>query len=135
MGKSVSQYISKKSDANSKPAIQSLTSGKWVTIEAGGITKLVPTESSRAGALFATYLNIKTPKIGGATELVIKWVRDASGINDATGYETITLKKGATTFVKDVWLFQAKKGQPVTLQVKANGKATVTTRELKLAIN
>lgn len=130
----MSQYISKKSDAKSKPATQSLTGGKWVTIEAGGITKLVPTESSRAGALFATYLNIKTPKIGGATELVIKWVRDASGINDATGYETITLKKGATTFVKDVWLFQAKKGQPVTLQVKANGKATVTTRELKLAI-
>lgn len=130
----MSQYISKKSDAGSKPATQSLTNGKWVTIEAGGITKLVPTESTNVGALWVCYLNVKTPKIGGATELTLRWVRDAAGINDATGYETVTLKKGATTFVKDVWVFQAKKGQPVTLQVKANGKATVHTRELKLAI-
>jgi hypothetical protein len=131
----VSQYISKKSDATSKPPTQSLISGKWITIEAGGITKLVPTQNSEVGALWATYLNITTPKIGGATELTIKWVRDFTGINDATGYETITLNKGGTTYVKDVWLFQAKKGQPVTLQVKANGKATVRTRELKLSIS
>jgi hypothetical protein len=131
----MTQYISKKSDATSKPATQALTSGKWVTIEAGGITKLVPTENSKAGALWGCYLNVKTPKLGGATELTLKWVRDFSGINDATGYETITLNKGGTTFISNVWLFQAKKGQPVTLQVKANGKATVHTRELKLSIS
>ena len=131
----MSQYISKKSDATSRPATQNLASGKWVTIEAGGITKLIPTESTKVGALWVCYLNVKTPKIGGATELTLRWVRDAAGINDATGYETVALKKGATTFVKDVWVFQAKKGQPVTLQVKANGKATVTTRELKLSIS
>jgi hypothetical protein len=131
----VSQYISEKSDARSKPPTQALTSDKWVTIEAGGITKLVPTETSKTGALWATYLNITTPKLGGATQLTIKWVRDAAGINDATGYQTFTLNKGGTTFIKDLWLFQAKKGQPVTLQVKANGKATVTTRELKLSIS
>ena len=130
----MSQYISKKSDAKSKPPTQTLTNDKWVTIEAGGITELIPTQSSTAGALFACYLNVNTPKLGGATELVLRWVRDAKGINDATGYETKTLKKGATTFIKDVWLFQAKKGQPVILQVKANGKAVITTRELKLAI-
>jgi hypothetical protein len=130
----MSQYLSKKSDAKSKPATQSLTSGKWVTVEAGGVTQLTATENSRAGALFVCYLNITTPKLGGATELTLRWVRDPKGINDATGYETKTLKKGATTFVKDVWLFQAKKGQPVICQVKANGKATINTRLLKLAI-
>ena len=131
----MSQYLSLKSDTTSKPPTQTLTSGNWVTIEAGGITKLIPTETSKTGALWATYLNINTPKLGGATELTIKWVRDAAGINDATGYQTFNLNKGGTTFIKDLWLFQAKKGQPVTLQVKANGKATVTTRELKLSIS
>jgi hypothetical protein len=131
----MTQYISKKSDDTSKPKTQSLTAGKWLTIEAGGLTKLVPTESTKAGALWACYLNVTSPKIGGATELTIKWVRDFTGINDATGYETKSLNKGGTTYIKDVWLFQAVKGQPVTLQVKANGKATVTTRELKLSIS
>lgn len=134
MGKSVSQYISRKSDASSKPPTQVLTANKWVTVEVENQIYLLPTESSKAGALWACYLNIETPKLGGATELVIKWVRDPKGINDATGYETITLKRGGTTYVKDVWLFQAKKGQPVALQVKVNGKATITTRETKLAI-
>lgn len=131
----MTQYISRKSDAKSKPPTQELRSGVWTTIEASGQTALVPTESSKAGALWVAYLNVKTPKIGGATELTLRWVRDPKGINDATGYETKALKKGGTTFIKDVWVFQAKKGQPVVLQVKANGKATVTTRETKLAIS
>ena len=130
----MTQYISRKSDATSKPATQSLTADKWLTIESGGLTELMPTESSKAGALFVCYLNVKTPKLGGATELVLRWVRDPKGINDATGYTTVSLKKGATTFVTNLWTFQAKKGQPVILQVKADGKATISTRELKLAI-
>ena len=131
----MSQYLSLKSDSKSKPATQTLKPNVWVTVEAGGQTELIATESTRTGALWATYLNINTPKIGGATELVLRWVRDPKGIKDATGYETKSLKKGATTFVKDLWIFQAKKGQPVILQVKANGKATLTTRILKLNIS
>ncbi|CAB4145558.1 hypothetical protein UFOVP482_12 [uncultured Caudovirales phage] len=130
----MSQYVSRKSDAKSKIPTQALQGDVWTTLEVEGLYSVIPTENSTAGALFATYLNITTPKIGGATELVIKWVRDPKGINDATGYETITLKKGGTTYVKDVWIFQAKKGQPVALSMKPNGKATVTTREIKLAI-
>lgn len=130
----MTQYISLKSDANSKPPTQTLTNGKWVTIEAGRITKLVPNATTKTGAFWGCYLNVTSAKIGGASELIIKWVRDAAKLDDATGYETISLNKGGTTYVKDVWMFQAKKGQPVTLQVKANGKATVTTREIKLAI-
>jgi len=130
----VSQYISRKSDASSKPAIQPLPANKWVTLEVENLTELVPTETSKAGALWACYLNVDSPKIKGATELVIRWVREPKGINDATGYETKALNKGGTTFIKDVWLFQAKKGQPVVLQIKANGYATITTREIKLAI-
>lgn len=130
----MSQYISRKSDASSKIPTQSLQANVWTTLEVEGLWSVLPTENSTAGAFFATYLNITTPKIGGATQLTIKWVRDPKGINDATGYETITLNKGGTTYVKDVWMFQAKKGQPVALMMKPNGKATVTTREIKLAI-
>lgn len=130
----MSQYISLKSDTSSKRKTQSLSNGIWVTIEAGGITKLVPNATTKTGAFWGAYLNITTPKIGGASQIVIKWVRDAARLDDATGYETISLNKGGTTYVKDLWLFQAKKGQPVTFQVKANGKATIGTRELKLSI-
>lgn len=131
----MTQYISRKSDAASKPPVQVLTPDKWVTVEAENEIYLTAAESSKAGALYACYLNIKTPKIGGATELTLRWLRDPKGIADATGYETKSLKRGGTTFIKDVWLFQAKKGQPVALQVKVNGKATITTRETKLAIS
>ncbi len=134
VARSVSQYISRKSDAKSKPATQVLKAGVWTVIEASGKMPLVPTETSKYGAFWSAYLNIDSPKIGGATELVIRWVRDPAGIADSTGYETKSLKKGGTTFIKDTWMFQAVKDQPVVFMVKANGKATVTTRETKLAI-
>ena len=130
----MSQYISRKSDASSKIPTQTLKADVWTALEVDGLLTVIPNADSVAGALFAAYLNIKTPRIGGASELTIKWVRDAKGINDATGYETITLVKGGTTYVKDLWMFQAKKGQPISLMMKPNGKATVTTREIKLAI-
>lgn len=131
----MSQYISRKSDASSRIPTQSLQGEIWTTLEVDGLFSVIPNANSSTGALFATYLNIKTPKIGGASELTIKWVRDPKGINDATGYQTFSLKKGGTTYVKDLWMFQSKKGQPVALMLKANGKATVTTREIKLAIS
>ena len=130
----MSQYISRKSDASSRIPTQSLQGEIWTTLEVDGLFSVIPNADSSTGALFATYLNIKTPKIGGASELTIKWVRDPKGINDATGYQTFSLKKGGTTFIKDLWMFQSKKGQPVALQLKANGKATITTREIKLVI-
>lgn len=130
----MSQYISRKSDAKSNPPTQVLVPNTWTVIEAAGKMPLVPNESSKYGAFWSAYLNIETPKIGGADELVIRWVRDPAGVNDSTGYETKSLKKGGTTFIKDTWMFQAIKGQPVVFMVKPNGKATVTTRETKLAI-
>lgn len=134
MDRRMSQYISRKSDSTSKIPTQALQGDIWTTLEVEGLYSVTPTMNSTAGALFATYLNITTPKLGGASQLTIKWVRDPKGINDATGYETITLNKGGTTYVKDLWMFQAKKGQPIAFMMKPNGKATVTTREIKLAI-
>ena len=131
----MSQYISRKSDASSRIPTQSLQGEVWSTLEVDGLYSVIPNADSSTGALFATYLNIKTPKIGGASQLTIKWVRDPKGINDATGYQTINLNKGGTTFVKDLWMFQSKKGQPVAFMMKPNGKATITTREIKLAIS
>jgi hypothetical protein len=131
----MSQYISRKSDAQSKIPTQELKADVWTALEVDGLYTVIPNADSVAGALFAAYLNIKTPKIGGATELVIRWTRDPKGIRDSTGYQTVGLKKGGTTFVKDVWLFQSKRGQPVSFMMKVNGKATITTREIKLAIS
>jgi hypothetical protein len=131
----MSQYISRKSDALSKIPTQELKADVWTALEVEGLLTVIPKADSVAGALFAAYLNIKTPKIGGATELTIRWTRDPKGIRDSTGYQTISLKKGGTTFVKDVWLFQSKRGQPVSFMMKVNGKATITTREIKLAIS
>lgn len=131
----MSQYISRKSDAQSKIPIQELQADIWTALEVDGLYTIIPNADSTTGALWAAYLNIKTPKIGGATELTIRWTRDPKGIRDSTGYQTVSLKKGATTFVKDVWLFQSTKGQPVSFMMKTNGKATITTREIKLAIS
>ena len=131
----MSQYISRKSDETSKIPTQSLQADVWTALEVDGLYTIIPNADSTTGALWAAYLNIKTPKIGGATELTIRWTRDPKGIRDSTGYQTISLKKGSTTFVKDVWLFQSTKGQPVSFMMKTNGKATITTREIKLAIS
>jgi hypothetical protein len=131
----MSQYISRKSDAQSKIPTQELKADVWTALEVDVFSSYIPNADSVAGALFAAYLNIKTPKIGGATELVIRWTRDPKGLRDSTGYQTVSLKKGGTTFVKDVWLFQSKRGQPVSFMMKVNGKATITTREIKLAIS
>lgn len=131
----MSQYISRKSDAQSKIPTQSLQADVWTALEVDGLFTVVPNADSTTGALWAAYLNIKTPKVGGATELTIRWTRDPKGIRDSTGYQTFSLKRGGTTFVKDVWLFQSTKGQPVSFMMKTNGKATITTREIKLAIS
>lgn len=131
----MSQYISRKSDAQSRIPTQSLQADVWIALEVDGLFTIIPNADSTTGALWAAYLNIKTPKIGGATELTVRWTRDPKGIRDSTGYQTISLKKGGTTFVKDVWLFQSTKGQPVSFMMKTNGKATITTREIKLAIS
>lgn len=131
----MSQYISRKSDETSKIPTQSLQADVWTALEVDGLFTIISNADSTTGALWAAYLNIKTPKIGGATELTIRWTRDPKGIRDSTGYQTISLKKGKTTFVKDVWLFQSTKGQPVSFMMKTNGKATITTREIKLAIS
>ena len=135
MVRRMSQYISRKSDASSKIPTQSLQGDIWTALEVDGLLTVIPNADSTTGALWAAYLNIKTPKIGGATELTIRWTRDPRNIADSTGYQTVALKKGGTTFVKDVWLFQSTKGQPVAFMMKANGKATITTREIKLAIS
>ena len=130
----MSQYISRKSDATSKKPTQALPANVYTTLEVDGLTSVMPNANSSYGAFFGVYLNITTPAIDGATEMTIKWVRDPKGIDDATGYQTVALKKGGSTYVKDLWMFQTKKGQPIAFMMKPNGKATVTTREIKLAI-
>jgi len=130
----MTQYISRKSDASSKPPTQTPKPNVWTPLEVESRIVLLPTESSKSGATWGTYLNVTTPKLGGASELTIRWTREPAGINDSTGYTTFPLNKGRTTFISHLWMFQAKIGQAVVLQVRVNGKATIKTREVKLSI-
>lgn len=129
-----SEYVSRKSDSTSKIKTQSFTSGVWKALEVEGQTTIKPKNNSLAGANWAFYLNIDTPRIGGADELIIKFVRDPGTAKaDETGRMTYKLNKGGKTWIRDTWLFQAIKGQPVAVELCFNGKATVNTREIKMA--
>lgn len=128
------QYVSWKSDDNSPKPSQSLIAGRWARLEAGGHTVLVPTVSSAYGALWAFYAKLDIPRIGGATEVITRWVR-SPGTNkaDETGRMTWAVQRGKVQWINQVWMFQANKGQAVALEIIANGKCTVRTRELKLS--
>lgn len=129
------QYIVYKSDAKSPKPVQRLTAGVWARLEAEGHTTLVPTCSSAYGALWAFYAMVEVPRIGGATEITTKWVRNPGTKEaDETGRYTWTVKRGKTQWINQVWLFHARDGQPVGLEIIANGKATIKTRELKLSV-
>ena len=131
----MSEYVSRKSDATSKIPTQSLPSGKWTLLEVEGLTTIVPKGNSVAGAIWAIYLNIDSPKLGGATSLTFRWVRDPSTVHDFTGQQTIAINKGGKTIHSAMWIFMAKKGQPVGVELYHNGSKplTITTRETKMS--
>lgn len=129
-----SEYVSRKSDDKSKVKTQNFVSGVWQRLEVEGQTTIVPKNNSLAGANWAFYLNITTPRIGGASEVVVRFVRDPGTAKaDETGRMTYSIKKGDRTWLRDTWLFQAIKSQPVSVELLFNGKATVNTREVKMA--
>lgn len=136
----MSEYVSRKSDSTSKVPTQSLPANAWTLLEVEGLKTIVPKGNSVAGAMWAIYLNIDSPKLGGATELTFRWVRDPKQVNpkgahDFTGQQTITVKKGGNTIHSAVWLFMAKKGQPVGVEITHNGSKPLTlkTRETKMS--
>lgn len=129
-----SEYISRKSDDTSKIKKQDFIAKKWSALEVEGQTFIKPKASSLAGATWAFYLNIDSPKIGGADEVLIRFVRNpGTSKEDETGRMTYSIKKGSKTWIRDTWIFQAIKDQPVSVELCFNGKATVTTRETKMA--
>jgi hypothetical protein len=129
------QYIVYKSDAKSPKPTQTLTAGRWARLEAEGHTVLLPTVDSAYGALWAFYAYLDIPRIGGATQVTTKWVRNPGTKEaDETGRMTWQLTKGQSNWINQVWLFHARKGQPVGLEIVANGKCTIRTRELKLSV-
>lgn len=128
----MSEYVSRKSDASSLIKMQPLKPDTWVTLEVEGKKSITPNGNSKAGATWAYYLNIETPKIGGATEIIIKFVRNPLTKPDETGRMTFSLKKGGTTWINHMWMFQAVKAQSVAVQMMVNGKATIKTREIKM---
>lgn len=129
------QYVVLKSDAKSPKPTQTLTAGRWARLEAEGRTTITPSVSSAYGALWAFYAYLDIPRIGGATEITTKWVRNpGTSEADETGRTTWQVRKGKVQWINQVWLFHAREGQPVGLEIIANGKVTIKTRELKLSV-
>ena len=130
----MSEYVSRKSDASSRKPTQVLTPSKWTWLEVEGALSITPKGNSKAGANWAYYLNVETPRLGAASEMIVKFVRNpGSSKADETGRITYTLNKNGTTWISQVWMFQAIDGQPVGVQILVNGKATIKTREFKMA--
>jgi hypothetical protein len=132
------EFVSRKSDATSKIPTQSLPAGVWTLLEVEGQKVITPKSSSSFGAIWAIYLNLTNPALGGATELSFRWVREPhqvnpKGVHDYTGQRSWTIKPGAN-IGSWTWAFQAIKGQMVGVEIKHNGKKPLllTTRETKM---
>lgn len=129
------EYVARKSDATSKIPTQTIPPKKWTLLEVEGLTTITPTGNSAFGAIWAVYLNVVTPSLGGASKLNVRWVRDPKGAYDFTGEREVALNKGGTTLYSGTWLFHARKGQPVGIEIYQNGSKplTIKTRESKMA--
>jgi hypothetical protein len=131
VGEGVSQYVSIKDDAHDFSVRPKTWTLLRFTVDGKALTTLTPTQDGVA--LWAWYINVDAK--GGAKKLAVRFIRDPKGIADYTGEHGIDL----TAHDKDshLWMFKAKKGQPVGVQVWHDGTAplVISTREFKLSIS
>jgi hypothetical protein len=126
----VSQYVSIKDDSHDfrvQPKVWTL-----LKFRVDGSTLDTVTPLADGVALWAWYLNVDAK--GGAKKLLARFIREPRGIKDYTGEEAIDLTahdKGS-----HLWVFKARKGQPVGVQVWHDGTEplVISTREFKLWI-
>ncbi|CAB4194578.1 hypothetical protein UFOVP1264_33 [uncultured Caudovirales phage] len=127
------EYVSWKTGDASKPKPQIVKPNEWVTVQFNEGAAIVPKNSGTAN--WAFYLNIKNASGLGASKSVdVRFLRDPKGIADFTGQCNLDLTSGS--IYSGTWFFNAKKGQPVALQIRNNGKKNITlsTREFKMWI-
>jgi hypothetical protein len=127
----MSEYISwKAGDPAIAASPQIIKPKTWTTVTFGKDSLIVP--KTNGTATWAYYLNVDVP--ADSKLLKVRFMRDPKGIADFTGLKGIDL----TSYAIDsgTWIFNAKAGQPVALQVYASGTKNVTlsTREFKMWI-
>lgn len=130
------EYVSwKTGDPAIKPRPQVLQPGVWTLVHFDQGDAIVPKHTGIAKWYY--YMNIQNAKgLFAAKSVDVRFIRDPKGIKDFTGQRPHDLRIGHI-FTNDYnWAFTAKKGQPVGLQVRNNGKRpiTLTTREFKMWI-
>lgn len=135
------EYIMRKSDSTSNPPTQKIPPGYWYQLEVENKRTITPKRTSKYGAYWAVYLNVFSPQRGGPSSMSVRWTRNPDGpsgvgaVYDFTGEREIPLNVGYTTKFSAVWVFKARAGQPVAVEVAHNGKVPITirTRESKLS--
>lgn len=125
------EYVSwKAGDPKIKPAPQTIKTKTWtlLTFDEGNVI----TPKNNGTAMWAFYVNVNDA--GGASTLQLRWIREPQGIKDFTGARALDLK--LDNIHSGVWFFNAKKGQPVGIEVYHEGKKdmVITTRETKMWI-
>lgn len=127
----VTEYVSwKAGDPAIKADPQVIKPKTWTSLKFGANgTTITPKHDGQAQ--WATYVNISS--VGGASDVKIRFVRDPKGKADYTGIYSFD---PAHEPQSHTWFFNAKKGQPVAVQIYHDGKSnlTVTTREFKMWI-
>jgi hypothetical protein len=125
------EYVSwKAGDPAIKADPQAIKPKTWTTLKFGDNgTTIKPNFNGQAH--WSAYVNIDSD--GGASDIKLRFVRDPKGAADFTGIYSFD---PAHEPQSHTWFFNAKKGQPVAVQIYHNGKSnlTVTTREFKMWI-
>lgn len=96
------------------------TNGSLITPTADGI------------AYWGTYINVQD--FADAKTFMVRFIRDPKKLADYTGATTWSFTAGR--IFSHLWMFKAKKGQPVGVQVWHDGTKDIVlgTREFKAAI-
>jgi len=125
------EYVSwKQGDPAIKADPQVIKPKTWtsLTFGANGST-IKPAHDGQA--MWCAYVNVD--KDGGCSDWKIRFIRDPKGAADYTGIASFSPNQEPQTHLH---FFNAKKGQPVAVQVYHNGASNmvVTTREFKMWI-
>lgn len=125
------EYIAwKQGDPAIKNDPQDIKPKTWTSLKFGANGTLIVPKNNGA-AMWSVYANISST--GGASDVKFRFIRDPKGAADYTGIYSFD---PAHEPQSHTWFFNAKKGQPVAVQIYHNGKTnlTVTTREFKMWI-
>jgi hypothetical protein len=128
------EYVSwKVGDPLIKKAPQVIQPGVWTILHFDKLDAIVPKHNGEAQ--WAYYLNVTNSKgLGAAKTMDLRFTRNPMKNPDFTGQRPLDLS--TSHIFSGTWFFKAKVGQPVSLEVRNNGKKPiiVTTREFKMWI-